>query len=74
MRILICFHEVKTACQVFDKMPQRDVVSWNTMISGYSINWDEDRAVGMFEEMQGCEVRPSELEVPVRVVVMVVWW
>ncbi|PWA49824.1 Pentatricopeptide repeat-containing protein [Artemisia annua] len=41
-------------------MPQRDVVSWNTMISGYSINGDEDRAVGLFEEMQGCGVRPSE--------------
>ncbi|GKU97454.1 hypothetical protein SLEP1_g10597 [Rubroshorea leprosula] len=24
------------ACKVFDKMPQRDVVSWNTMIFGYA--------------------------------------
>nr|XP_043605912.1 pentatricopeptide repeat-containing protein At3g02330, mitochondrial [Erigeron canadensis]XP_043605913.1 pentatricopeptide repeat-containing protein At3g02330, mitochondrial [Erigeron canadensis] len=37
------------AHKVFDKMPQRDTVSWNTMLSGYAGNGDMGMAQMMFD-------------------------
>ncbi|XP_059077345.1 pentatricopeptide repeat-containing protein At2g13600 [Cryptomeria japonica] len=42
---------VHKARQLFDKMPQKDVVSWTAMIAGYSQNGVLDKAVRLFEEM-----------------------
>eukprot|EP01018_Ginkgo_biloba_P031329 Gb_01246 [translate_table: standard] len=39
------------ACQVFDKMPSRDVVSWNAMIAGHAHNGDVDEAQNLFQKM-----------------------
>eukprot|EP01018_Ginkgo_biloba_P001708 Gb_40749 [translate_table: standard] len=36
---------------VFDKMPQRNVVSWNTMIAVYAQNGQVDEALRIFEKM-----------------------
>ncbi|KAJ6431437.1 hypothetical protein OIU84_018838 [Salix udensis] len=38
--------------QVFHEMPERNLVSWNAMISGYAHQGDVDMAVTLFEEMQ----------------------
>ncbi|XP_028781572.1 pentatricopeptide repeat-containing protein At1g43980, mitochondrial-like [Neltuma alba] len=40
-------------------MPVRDVVSWNTMISGYSSYGFGDQAFQIFLEMQNIGTRPS---------------
>lgn len=39
------------ACLLFDRMPIRSYVSWNTMISGYAYNYDCVGASKMFERM-----------------------
>ncbi|CAO2832348.1 unnamed protein product [Amaranthus hypochondriacus] len=41
-----------TARQVFDKMPERSLVSWNTIIGAYNQNGKADEALGLFVEMQ----------------------
>ncbi|EEF42050.1 pentatricopeptide repeat-containing protein, putative [Ricinus communis] len=40
-------------------MPERDVVSWNSMISGFASYGYFDSALGIFGEMQNMGVRPS---------------
>lgn len=47
--------------KVFDKMPHRDVICWNTMISGYAMNGDGESALRSFDEMQKSGVEPDEV-------------
>ncbi|KAI3760236.1 hypothetical protein L1987_50629 [Smallanthus sonchifolius] len=42
---------VELACKVFDEMPVRDVVSWNTMIGVYMDCGDVGPAIRLFESM-----------------------
>ncbi|KAM5551084.1 pentatricopeptide repeat-containing protein [Rosa sericea] len=42
------FGELGNARHVFDVMPQRDIVSWNSLISGYSSNGHWEEALEMF--------------------------
>jgi len=50
---------VKEARQLFDEMPERDVVAWTTMIAGYaSCNYDS-LAWMMFHEMLREGVKPN---------------
>ncbi|XP_057830928.2 pentatricopeptide repeat-containing protein At2g13600 [Cryptomeria japonica] len=43
---------IDKACQLFDKMPQRDVVSWNAMVSVYAHNGFFYGVLGTFKQMQ----------------------
>ncbi|KAJ0969841.1 hypothetical protein J5N97_022718 [Dioscorea zingiberensis] len=43
---------VDSAERVFDEMPVRDLVSWNSMIGGYVLNCEVSSAVLSFQEMQ----------------------
>lgn len=43
---------VDCARMVFDEMPMRCLVSWNTMIGSYTRNGDEEEALGLFKQMQ----------------------
>ncbi|XP_038691702.1 pentatricopeptide repeat-containing protein At5g04780, mitochondrial [Tripterygium wilfordii] len=43
---------IEWARTVFDKMPERTLVSWNTMIGSYAQNGQEEEALGLFVEMQ----------------------
>ncbi|KAL0385976.1 UNVERIFIED_CONTAM: Pentatricopeptide repeat-containing protein [Sesamum radiatum] len=47
--------------KVFDKMPHRDVICWNTMISGYAMNGNGEMALRLFDEMQKSRVRPDNV-------------
>ncbi|KAK4775633.1 hypothetical protein SAY87_023594 [Trapa incisa] len=47
--------------QVFRRMPTRDVVSWNAMISGLTQNGLGDRSLELFEEMIQEGIRPDEV-------------
>eukprot|EP01018_Ginkgo_biloba_P012858 Gb_31162 [translate_table: standard] len=42
---------IEKARDLFDKMSQRDTVSWNTIIAGYTQNGHVDEALKLFEEM-----------------------
>lgn len=51
--------DLKTARQVFDKMPERSVVAWNSMISGYEQNGLANEAVDLFYRMRKASVEPD---------------
>ncbi|XP_008811370.2 pentatricopeptide repeat-containing protein At3g46790, chloroplastic [Phoenix dactylifera] len=53
---------LETARRVFDGMiGRRDVVSWNSMISGYGIYGFGGRAIRVFEAMIGSGISPSPI-------------
>ncbi|XP_057825107.2 pentatricopeptide repeat-containing protein At3g12770 isoform X1 [Cryptomeria japonica] len=54
---------LENACIVFDKMPQRDVASWNAMIAGYAQNGRFDEALGIFKEMVQVGVNANMLTI-----------
>ncbi|KAM0052581.1 putative tetratricopeptide-like helical domain superfamily [Helianthus debilis subsp. tardiflorus] len=52
---------LKHACQLFDEMPDRDVVAWTAMISGYTSCDHYRLAWTMFKDMmRECLDRPNE--------------
>ncbi|GMY13681.1 pentatricopeptide repeat-containing protein At5g50390, chloroplastic-like [Fagus crenata] len=42
---------VEDARRVFDKMPQKNVISWNALIAGYGNHGRGEEAIEMFEQM-----------------------
>eukprot|EP01018_Ginkgo_biloba_P040732 Gb_28666 [translate_table: standard] len=52
---------IENACTLFDKMPQRDVVSWNAMIAGYAMHGCGKEALKLFEQMQHSEMTPDHV-------------
>ncbi|KAL9665046.1 hypothetical protein QQ045_020455 [Rhodiola kirilowii] len=53
--------ELDEARKVFDEIPVRDVVSWNSIISGYSKLGFAREAVGLFREMREGGFHPDEM-------------
>ncbi|XP_057834761.2 pentatricopeptide repeat-containing protein At2g39620-like [Cryptomeria japonica] len=47
------------AHELFDRMPQRNVVSWTVMIAGYTQNGLVDKALEAFKQMQLAGVKPN---------------
>ncbi|XP_074306800.1 pentatricopeptide repeat-containing protein At3g58590 [Silene latifolia] len=54
------FDEIRVARKVFDEMPERNVVSYNTMISGYRRSGWVKGSWEVFCGMWGCGFRPNE--------------
>ncbi|MQL77813.1 hypothetical protein Taro_010207 [Colocasia esculenta] len=55
---------LEIAQQLFDRIPERDIVSWNTMITAAARVGCCDEALGMFKEMEECEgVTPNDVTV-----------
>eukprot|EP01018_Ginkgo_biloba_P003195 Gb_11222 [translate_table: standard] len=52
---------IEYARHVFDKMHQRDVVSWSAMIAGYGRHGRGKEAVKAFEQMQWAGVKPDHI-------------
>ncbi|KAL5988595.1 hypothetical protein ACLOJK_026693 [Asimina triloba] len=48
------------ARMVFDRMPERNVVSWTSMIAGYSQNHQEEEAVEFYLWMRRAGVQPDQ--------------
>ncbi|CAM0904305.1 unnamed protein product [Alopecurus aequalis] len=53
--------QVRIARGVFDSMPQRDVVTWNVMISGYGMHGEAEQALKLFNEMEGGSIKPNSV-------------
>lgn len=51
IQLYIKCSNLKSALKVFDKMPQRDVVSWNALIFGYAARGEMGIARTLFEAM-----------------------
>ncbi|CAA6671827.1 unnamed protein product [Spirodela intermedia] len=49
-----------TARRVFDRMMERDIVSWNSMISGLSLSSRSGEAVEFFKQMRETGIVPTE--------------
>lgn len=52
--------DTDSACKVFKKMPSKNVVSWNSMISGLTQKGDFKAALNMFRKMQDKGVKIDE--------------
>ncbi|XP_058083531.1 pentatricopeptide repeat-containing protein At4g21065-like [Magnolia sinica] len=53
--------DIESARWVFDKMPERDIVSWSTMIGIYNRSRFFYEALGLIKEMRSLEIRPTEV-------------
>eukprot|EP01018_Ginkgo_biloba_P013574 Gb_33693 [translate_table: standard] len=52
---------IENARHVFDTMPQRDVVSWTSMISGYAMHGCGKEALKLFRQMQHSGTKPDHV-------------
>eukprot|EP01018_Ginkgo_biloba_P000985 Gb_03691 [translate_table: standard] len=52
---------IENACNVFNQMPKRDVVSWTTMIVGYAMHGHGKEALKIFEQMQHSGTKPNQI-------------
>lgn len=53
--------EIESARQLFDQMDQRELVSWTTMISGYSQAGCFNEALEHFGNMESLSIHPDEV-------------
>eukprot|EP01018_Ginkgo_biloba_P025844 Gb_04234 [translate_table: standard] len=49
------------AREMFDKMPERNVVSWNAMMAGYAQNGLGKAAIQLFEQMLRVDIKPTHI-------------
>ncbi|KAL5860792.1 hypothetical protein ACOSQ4_002088 [Xanthoceras sorbifolium] len=53
-------HRIDLACQLFREMSQRDSVTFNALITGYSKEGLNEEAIKLFMEMQNLGFKPSD--------------
>ncbi|CAN8269661.1 unnamed protein product [Cochlearia groenlandica] len=53
--------DMRTARYLFDEMPERNLVSWNSIITGYSQSDYAVEAMSMFSEMVASDVSPDKV-------------
>ena len=46
---------------MFDKIPERNIVSWIDMIAGYGMNGHWKEALKIFDEMQKVGLKPNHI-------------
>ena len=61
--LLVSCGDLESAVALFARMPQRDVISWTTMISAYAHNGYGPKAFSMFSQMQHESLIPNEFTV-----------
>ncbi|XP_022974384.1 pentatricopeptide repeat-containing protein At4g14820-like isoform X1 [Cucurbita maxima] len=61
IRMYAACRRIMEARLVFDKMSQRDVVTWSIMIDGYCLSGYYDLAFQLFEEMKRTGLEPDEM-------------
>lgn len=55
------FGQIEIARQLFEQMPELDVVVWNAMIAGFSQSGNAHEALGFFRKMQSMSVEPNSV-------------
>ncbi|CAJ1958727.1 unnamed protein product [Sphenostylis stenocarpa] len=53
--------QIEDAYKMFERMPQRDLVSWNTVVAGYAQNGFARRAVQLVLQMQEAGQKPDSI-------------
>ncbi|KAK1666773.1 hypothetical protein QYE76_054932 [Lolium multiflorum] len=61
MEMYVKCRAIDEARQEFDRMSQRDVVAWSTMIAGYAQNGRPHESLELFERMKATDCRPNEV-------------
>lgn len=46
---------------VFDKMPVRDVISWTSIIVGYAVNGEGEKAIAAYHKMEAEKIEPNHV-------------
>lgn len=52
--------DLESASGVFDTMMDLDIVAWNAMIMGYSMNGQSTNALKIYNRMMNAEIKPNE--------------
>ncbi|KAK1411791.1 hypothetical protein QVD17_32551 [Tagetes erecta] len=52
---------VDEAQQVFNQLPERDLISWTTMITAYGAHGQASKALKLFQEMKKLNVKPDRV-------------
>eukprot|EP01018_Ginkgo_biloba_P019097 Gb_21401 [translate_table: standard] len=52
---------IQDACQAFYSMSERDMVSWNAMISCYAMHGHSKHVIALFHQMQQEDVKPDHI-------------
>lgn len=55
------FGNIDKARQVFDEMRVKDIVSWNSMISGLAINGYAEEAIHLYKKMKETGLKPDNI-------------
>lgn len=61
VNVYVTCGSLEDACKVFERMHERDVVSWNMMIAGYSKCGLHNEAIALFWEMNRAGVKPTKI-------------
>ncbi|PIN17514.1 hypothetical protein CDL12_09825 [Handroanthus impetiginosus] len=60
MNAYLKFGEVANGFQVFDEMPEKNVVSWTFLIAGFVQKGFPNEAISLFSNMHRSSIRPNE--------------
>ena len=53
--------QLEQSRELFDSMPEKDVISWNVMISGYGMHGHAKSAIEIYQEMEVSNLKPNSL-------------
>lgn len=53
--------DLETSTQIFNRMPYRDTIAWNTIIIANSMHGRGDKAISFFNEMVSSGVKPNSV-------------
>ncbi|CAH9145421.1 unnamed protein product [Cuscuta epithymum] len=63
MHMYACCGEIKDAYKIFMEMPERTIISWNTMITGFAKQGYAGEALTIFREMETLKAKPDEITI-----------
>ncbi|KAF5182754.1 Pentatricopeptide repeat-containing protein [Thalictrum thalictroides] len=52
---------LRNARYVFERIPEKDVVAWSSMVSAYALHGEAENALSIFREMELARVWPDEI-------------
>ncbi|XP_074283375.1 pentatricopeptide repeat-containing protein At2g29760, chloroplastic-like [Silene latifolia] len=53
--------QIDMAEELFNEMPKRDLVTWNTMIVGYADHGNANKALNLFDKMRDLGIKPDHI-------------